>query len=93
MPQVQSQPFNRAVAITKSDTVNYDGSTYSASTATKAFPAEAVYVGAAGVVALVSENGDVNNFTANAGEILPYKSIRVNSTNTTASLMNALYTV
>ena len=70
MAQQQAQPYNRAVAITKSDTVNYDGTTYSATAFGKAYPAEAVYVGGSGVVALVSENGDVNNFTANASHIV-----------------------
>lgn len=93
MPQMQIQPYNRAVAITPSNTVNYDGTTYSATAAGKAIPAEAIYVGGSGVVAAVSENGDVNNYTANAGEILPIKTIRVNSANTTATLMNALYTI
>lgn len=83
--------YSRAVAITKSDTVNYDGSTYAANAATKAIPADAIYVGGAGIVVAVLENGDTANFTAVAGEILPIKSIRVNSTTTTATLMAALY--
>lgn len=85
--------YNRAVAITKSDTVNYDGSTYSATAATKAIPAEAIYVGGAGIVVAVFEDGSAVNFTAIAGEILPLKTIRVNSTTTTATLMVALYSV
>lgn len=93
MPQMQSQPYNRAVAITKSDTVNYDGSTYAANAATKAIPAEAIFVGGAGIVVAVFEDGTAVNFTVVAGEILPLKTIRVNSTTTTATLMVALYTV
>ena len=40
-----SNTYNDAVVITKSDTVNFDGSTYSASAATKAIPADAIFVG------------------------------------------------
>lgn len=93
MPQVQTQPYNRAIAIVTSNTVNYDGSTYSAAAASKAIPAEAIYVGGAGVVVAVSEDGSTTSYTANAGELLPIKTIRVNSTSTTASLMLAMYTV
>ena len=93
MPQMQSQPYNRSILIAKSDTVNYDGSTYSATAATKAIPAEAIYAGGAGIVVAVFEDGSTSNFTVVAGEILPIKTIRVNSTTTTATLMNALYTV
>lgn len=85
--------YNRAVAITKSDTVNYDGSTYSATAATKALPAEAIYVGGAGIVVAVFEDGSTAQFTVVAGEILPIKTIRVNSTTTSATLMVALYSV
>lgn len=83
--------YSRAVAITKSDTVNYDGSTYSASAATKAIYADAIYVGGAGIVVAIFEDGTAVNFTSVAGEILPLKTIRVNSTTTTATLMVALY--
>lgn len=93
MPQTQTQPYNKSIAITKSDTVNYDGSTYSATAATKAIPAEGIYVGGAGIVVAVFEDGSSCNFTAVAGEVLPLKTIRVNSTTTTATLMVALYTV
>jgi len=86
-------PYARFAAITKSDTVNFDGSTFSASAATKALPADGIYVGGAGVVAVVDEGGVVVNFTAVAGQTLPLRAIRVNSTNTTASLMVALYYV
>jgi hypothetical protein len=89
MPAPLSYP--RAVAITKSDTVNYDGSTYSATAKTKAIPADAIYVGGAGIVVAIFEDGSAVNFTAVAGEILPLRTIRVNSTTTTATLMVALY--
>lgn len=74
------QPYDDAAAITKSDTVDIpEGLT------------DAVYVGGAGIVAAVFQNGEVVNFTAVAGEILPIRIKRVNSTTTTATLMVALY--
>lgn len=85
------QGYNRAVAITKSDTVNYDGSTYSAAAATKAIPAPAIYVGGAGIVVAIFEDGSNAQFTCVAGQILPIKTIRVNSTTTSATLLLALY--
>jgi len=85
--------FNRSVLITKSDTVNFDGSTYSASATTKAIPAESIFVGGAGIVVAVFEDGSTGAFTVPAGATLPLKCIRVNSTTTTATLMNALYQV
>ena len=88
-----SGTFNRSVLITKSDTVNFDGSTYSASATTKAIPAESIFVGGAGIVVAVFEDGSTGAFTVPAGATLPLKCIRVNSTNTTATLMNALYQI
>ena len=88
-----SNTYNDAVVITKSDTVNFDVSTYSASAATKAIPADAIFVGGAGIVVAVFEDGSNAQFTVAAGTILPLKCIRVNSTTTTATLMNALYQV
>jgi hypothetical protein len=88
-----SGTYNRSVAITKSDTVNFDGSTYAANAATKALPADAIFVGGAGVVVAVFENGTTAPFTVLAGTMLPLKCIRVNSTNTTATLMNAMYQI
>jgi hypothetical protein len=85
--------FNRSVLITKSDTVNFDGSTYSASATTKAIPAESIFVGGAGIVVAVFEDGSTGAFTVPAGATLPLKCIRVNSTTTTATLMNALYQI
>lgn len=88
-----STVYNKAQAITKSDTVNFDGSTYSATPVTKPIPADAIYVGGAGIVVAVFEDGSTANFTAVAGQILPLKCIRVNSTTTTATLMVALYSL
>lgn len=95
MPQIQTLPYNKAVLITKSDTVNFDGSTYSANPTGnyKPIPCEAIFVGGAGIVVAVMEDGSTPNFTCVAGEILPVKAIRVNSSTTSATLMNALYTV
>lgn len=85
--------FNKSALITKSDTVNYDGSTYAANAATKPIPADGIYVGGAGIVVAIMPDGSAQNFTAVAGEILPIQTIRVNSTTTTATLMQALYLV
>ncbi len=90
----QPNGYSRSAAITKSDTVNYDGSTFSANAATqptKAIPADAVWVGGAGIVVLVAEDGTTSAITAVAGSLIPVRSIRVNSTTTTATVMTALY--
>jgi hypothetical protein len=88
-----SGTYNRSVVITKSDTVNFDGSTYAANAATKAIPADGIFVGGAGVVVAIFEDGSLAPFTVLAGTVLPLKCIRVNSTSTTATLMNALYQI
>jgi hypothetical protein len=88
------QSFNSALAITKSDTVNIYAD--SDGDATKGVPAqltEAVYVGGAGIVVGVFQNGSTAQFTAVAGEILPIQVKRVNSATTTATLMVALRNV
>lgn len=78
--------YNRAIAITKSDTVNCEDYASAAKRLTNA-----VYVGGAGIVVAVFEDDATASFTVVAGEILPIAIKRVNSTNTTASLMLALY--
>jgi hypothetical protein len=95
MPQVQTQPYNRAFAITKSDTVNLDGTTYSANPTGggKPIPCEAIFVGTGGTMTVVFEDGSTAAFTVATGGLLPVKAIRVNSTGTAAALMVALYTV
>jgi hypothetical protein len=93
MAQMQSQPYNVAKLITKSDTINQDGTSGLSGTINRAIPFEAIYVGGAGIVVVVLENYDTQQFTAVAGEILPIKGIRVNSSTTSATLMEALYTV
>jgi hypothetical protein len=52
---------------------------------------DAIYVGGAGIVALVLIDNTVQNFTAIAGGYINCKGRRVNNTNTTATLMKALY--
>lgn len=66
-------------AITKSDTVNFPGGI-----------CEQIYVGGAGIVAVVLASGEVLNMTAVAGGKLDVRAKRVNSTDTTATLMVAL---
>lgn len=75
--------YNHAVAITKSDSANIYPTTPVGLT-------DAVYVGGAGIVAAVFEDGSVVNFTAVAGELIPIKIKRVNDANTTATLMVGL---
>jgi hypothetical protein len=82
--------YSRHVAITKSDTIDIDGNTASV-TANAPTVCDAIYVGGAGVVAVVTMEGTVVNYTAVAGGVLPVLARRVNSTNTTATLMVALY--
>ena len=76
-----AQVYRIAKAITKSDTVDFpDG------------PSNAIYVGGAGiVVAVMADSGDVVSFTCVAGQTLPIRAKRVNSTTTSATLMVALY--
>lgn len=79
--------YNRADAITKSDTVNL------AYYLAREKLTDAVYVGGAGVVVAVFQDDSTAQFTAVAGEILPIAIKRVNSGSTTASLMLACYQV
>jgi hypothetical protein len=83
--------YNKAVAIVPSDTVNFVSAGKGASG--DALLCDAIYVGGAGVVALVQQDGTVANFTCVAGALLPFTAKRVNSTNTTATLMQALYLI
>jgi hypothetical protein len=57
----------------------------------KGGPARALYVGGAGDVAALNENGVAVTFTAvPAGAVLPIVTSRVNATNTTATNIVAL---
>jgi len=72
--------YSYAAAITKHDSDNFaDGECHR------------IYVGGAGVVAVVLPDDSVVNMTAVAGGYLQVRAKRVNSTNTTATLMIALY--
>ena len=77
--------FNRGLAVVTSDTVNIPLLNNMSPTS--------LYVGGAGIVVAVFEDGTTANFTAVAGEILPLRIRRVNATTTTATLMVALYQV
>ena len=88
-----SDTYNKSVPITVSDTVNFDGSTYAANAATKAIPADAVSADVAGNIIVVFENGSTALIHATAGAIVPVKCIRINSTLTTATGLNAMYQV
>ena len=70
--------YNVAVPITKSDTVNLDRLT------------DGIYVGGAGIVVAVMQDDSAVSFTCIAGQVLPVRAKRVNSTTTTATLMVAL---
>ena len=54
---------------------------------------DAIYCGGAGVVVVVWGNGTTSSFTVVAGQILPVAAKRVNSTDTTGTLLIALYNV
>lgn len=84
MPYMNPQ-YPKGVDITKSDTVNF------VAQGTADPCCSAIYVGGAGVVAVVFQDGSVVNFTCVAAQILPVKAKRVNSTNTTATGIVALY--
>jgi hypothetical protein len=77
-----SSPASNFFAITKSDTVNF-------TTPSKVI--RGIYVGGTGDVVAIGEDGLPVTFSAvPVGAILPIRCIRVNSTNTTATLMVAL---
>lgn len=81
--------YNKAVAITPSDSVNFVSSGKGASG--DAMLSDAIWVGGAGIVVAVLQDGTTVNFTCVAGTVLPIAAKRVNSTNTTATLMVALF--
>ena len=70
-----------AVAVTPSDVNNFARGV-----------CQGIYVGGAGAIAAVMEDGTVATFSAvPVGTLLPIRATRVNSTNTTATLLLALY--
>ena len=77
-------PFSQAGAITPSDTDDF---------ATNGRLSDAIYVGGAGTVAVVFEDGSTATFTSVAGGYLWVKAKRINSTGTSATLLVALYRV
>ncbi len=84
-----NQSYAKAVAITKSNTINFDASVSAKGEAVT--PCDAIYVGGAGVVVGVLQNGGTIALTCVAGALIPLRLIRVNSTTTDATLMVALY--
>jgi len=76
---MQIDPYNVWVAVTPSDSVDLPALT------------EAIWAGGAGVIAAVEQDGGVVNFTCVAGTLVPIKARRINSTNTTATALVALY--
>ena len=82
MAQQTLQTFNKAIAITTSDTVNspqFDNR----------YP-DAYWVGTAGILACVFGDSSVVAFTAPQG-LFPIKCVRINNTNTTADLIVGLW--
>lgn len=82
---IANQQYTKAVDITKSDTVNF------LDAGGGRLLCDAIYVGGAGIVVVVFEDDSTAAFTCIAGQILPVKAKRVNSTTTSATLMIALY--
>ena len=78
--------YNYAAAITKSDTVNFP-------LVDRRELCDAIWVGGAGIVVAVMQDGTKPQFTCVAGSLLPIACKRVDSTTTTATLMVALYEV
>lgn len=83
-------PYNVGFAITKSDTVNFDASVSTSGQNVKC--CDAIYVGTAGTMAVVLQDGSVASMTCGVG-LIPVRAIRVNSTNTAAAAMIAFYKV
>jgi hypothetical protein len=80
------QGWNRAKVVTPSDTVDLTDS------ANQPVIAQALYVGGAGNVVFVMPDGVTVLVTAPpVGSILPIKFKRINATNTTATLLVALW--
>jgi hypothetical protein len=76
-------PYTHAEVVTKHDS-NAQGNLANRSS-------DAVYVGGAGDIAVVMSNGTVVLSAVPAGTLLPIRISRLNSTNTTATLVAALW--
>lgn len=87
--------YNRAATVTKSDTINFDGSLTSVQTSGPT--CDAIYIGddgSTGTLVAVLQGGNTVTFVGLvAGTILPIQAIRVNSTTTDCASMLALYHV
>jgi hypothetical protein len=79
-PSVEGVVYRRAATITKHDSTNI------ASGVT-----DAIHVGGAGTMTVVFQDDSTCQFTCAAGDILPVRAKRVNSTGTAATAMSALY--
>ena len=82
--------YNKSLPITKSDTVNFS---LVPLFGRQDLTCDAVYVGGAGVVVAVYQDESTDAFTCIAGQTLPIRAKRINSTSTTATVMVALYAV
>lgn len=82
MSQVQTQPYNKAAAITPSNTADFLLGETAAVTAS----------GAGNIAAVFADNAVVVIAMA-AGQLLPIKIKRINSTSTTATGLTALYVI
>lgn len=79
--------YNKSILAVKSDTVNLTD------VGGPKPLCDAIYVGGAGIVVAVLEDGSKPQFTCVAGQVLPVQAKRIDSTNTTATLTYALYKV
>ena len=80
-------PYQNAVAVTTSDTVNIaPPATLDANE-----PARALYIGTTGNLVVITAGGDTVTFNAVPVGILPVSVTRVKATSTTASNIVALY--
>ena len=79
------QSFNYTKEFSKSDTVN--------SPQIQGRYPDAIWVGGAGIVVAVNEDGSTSAITVVAGTFLPVRCIRVNSTTTSASLFVGLWQI
>jgi hypothetical protein len=77
--------YNKVVAIVPHDTTDVDHSGGQ-------WP-DAIYIGGAGTLTVVFEDGSTFQFTCIAGQVLDVKFRRVNSTGTGATLLGAMYQV
>lgn len=79
---IEDQGARKLASVTPSDTVNLPGGV-----------CRALYIGGAGDIAILAED-DSSAVTLSgvvAGQVVPVRAKRVNSTNTTATLIVAMY--